>query len=268
MVTMDAFSSDTDQVTLFGQTEASLREYSKQMQEIEEHLPLDYVSAPKYESCLSQIEILIRENPQLQNRTVLNCLQLFDRKFPGQWKRMDIILRLLRQGVEMKAERLALEVLGMIVDSVDVIEKKNVEEASKTRRQIGLENRINMLKYYDPIRKHDQKKSDRIHVFRKQFDLYWNDHSAAIQQRSQKKQKEKSKEPQQDTSSSEFSIRPKERPCKRYPAYFANFRTGFYRWEKKYEKDTDARQAQERFQEFIDKLKSMAPEEAETPSHS
>ena len=144
----------------------------------------------------------------------------------------------------------------MIVSIVD----SNIKEATRARCQIGVASRLNMRKYYDPIRKYKNGKECRINEFRRQFDLYWNEHHLDIQERSQKRKKARKKQNQPSSSdAANSSQEKKKRPYQLYPDYFASFRTGFYRWENKYKEDAKNWRDQKKILKFIDKLKSMAP---------
>ena len=156
----------------------------------------------------------------------------------------DNAIPILKKSAETQAEKEAQEILKVMAYTVESTEKKNVKEANRIRRQIGFESRINMKKYYEPIREYDKDKSHRIIVFQKQFELYWKEHGADIQQRSRRRKK-KTKKMESGENTSDTARATPEKPYKRYPVHFANFRTGFYRWLKKYEEDSQIFQKQE-----------------------
>ena len=236
-------------------TEEAIRRQDELRREYDEALPLDDVNINRYTSSLLRLVSLLKKEPELNNSALASSLELLSKKFYGRWKYLDIILRFLEKSVEVQTEKEAQEILEVMANLVESTGKKNVKEANRIRRQIGFENRFNMKKYYEPIREYDKDKFHRIIVFQKQFDLYWNEHGTDIQQRSQRRKSRKKMESGQNTSDKPCVLC--EKPHKRYPAYFANFRTGFYRWQKRYESDAQILQGRKNTEKLVELLQSL-----------
>lgn len=240
-----------------------LPDYEKAKDSILAQKSIDYLDPYLYSVCFKELCWFASSNSKFKHsKELARFLIIFNKYFCNQAKRLDIALNLLKHSANKQEEELALGFLSMIVSIVD----SNIKEATRARCQIGVASRLNMRKYYDPIRKYKNGKECRINEFRRQFDLYWNEHHLDIQERSQKRKKARKKQNQSSSSdAANSSQEKKKRPYQLYPDYFASFRTGFYRWENKYKEDAKNWRDQKKILKFIDKLKSMAPKKPEAP---
>ena len=225
----------------------TLQKHNQLCQELLDNLPSDHVDLFRYSALVSELAEILKNNPRFQNKMVVDFLLCFEKVCHGQWKRLKYICELLRESEKRHVEDIALNFMSVTAKLLEITETRQTSKAHLARRKIGLKNRIDMREYYEPILKAKDTRFNRIHLFQKQFDLFWEHHHQEILKRSAARRGKRNKTP---------SVTPEgnasgKRPYKLYPACFNTFRVGFYRWRKRYDEDSKAYQAQQELDSFL-----------------